>query len=563
MARREGRAFGLALILFLGSLVAGRLVSDNPIAISSVASPSPTSTPMVPTPSATATPIAAPTKTPTPPPPTPTVQETGTVLLDEANTTLHTLPAGCVVHPLRLVQMGRDFYVLDTGQLKLVALDDGPTCTQIVPPDRVVVQELADIDLSGDGESLLLLDRAGNSFRYTPITGDWLAERTALAPEASSRQYLVSVRAHEDSFYLLDANVGQIWQHTEERGVIIPTDLDLRESVDLAAGESIYVLTQAGYRGPLQLHKLAGEPLQSDTGFVPPPDIENPSLLFLDRDSGEHLYVVDKGHYRLRVLDAATGDLVRDYVFADEETEIQAVFSHGQTLYLASRGGIYVYPREPAGPAERAATPTPEGDLGALPPHDSRVLELLPPLALPIEGTILPGLSFRLPGAPRSYRYGVHQGIDFYSAAGKMVTDTTPALSVAAGVIVRIDSDYQAPTLQEMEAMLAETEEVFHTPEDILDVLRGRQVWIEHDGGAVSRYCHLSEVAAGLRVGDYVNQGQMIGYVGNSGTPASYYDSGQEIHLHLEIRVGEGYFGQYLRPIEVKRWLEQIFSADA
>ncbi|HUW96025.1 MAG TPA: M23 family metallopeptidase, partial [Anaerolineae bacterium] len=118
-------------------------------------------------------------------------------------------------------------------------------------------------------------------------------------------------------------------------------------------------------------------------------------------------------------------------------------------------------------------------------------------------------------------------------------------------------------TLQEMEAMLAETEEVFHTPEDILDVLRGRQVWIEHDGGAVSRYCHLSAVAAGLRVGDYVNQGQMIGYVGNSGTPASYYDSGQEIHLHLEIRVGEGYFGQYLRPIEVKRWLEQIFSADA
>jgi murein DD-endopeptidase MepM/ murein hydrolase activator NlpD len=313
----------------------------------------------------------------------------------------------------------------------------------------------------------------------------------------------------------------------------------------------------------LHLHKLVGEPLQSDAAFVTPSDIENPSLLFLDREPEEHLYVLDRNQHRLRVLDAVTGGLVRDYVFADEQREIDAMLSEGQTLYLASSGGIYVYPREPAGAAEPATTPAPEGDLSTLPPHDSRVLELLPPLALPIEGTILPGLSFRLPGAPRSYRYGVHQGIDFYWAAGAVVTDTTPALSVAAGVVVRIDSDYQAPTWPEMEAMLAETREVFHTPEDILDALRGRQVWIEHDGGVVSRYCHLSAVAAGLRVGDHVDQGQMIGYVGNSGTPASYYDPAQEIHLHLEIRVGDGYLGQYLRPIEVRRWLERVFSADA
>jgi murein DD-endopeptidase MepM/ murein hydrolase activator NlpD len=55
----------------------------------------------------------------------------------------------------------------------------------------------------------------------------------------------------------------------------------------------------------------------------------------------------------------------------------------------------------------------------------------------------------------------------------------------------------------------------------------------------------------------------MIGYVGNSGTPASYYDQGSEIHLHLEIRIGQGYLGQYLRPIEVKRWLQQAFSESA
>jgi murein DD-endopeptidase MepM/ murein hydrolase activator NlpD len=85
-------------------------------------------------------------------------------------------------------------------------------------------------------------------------------------------------------------------------------------------------------------------------------------------------------------------------------------------------------------------------------------------------------------------------------------------------------------------------------------------VWIDHGQGVVSRYCHLSAVAEGLEVGQSVEQGQIIGYVGNSGTPASYYGQGLEMHLHLEIRIGDGYLGQYLRPIEVKRWLSQAFG---
>jgi murein DD-endopeptidase MepM/ murein hydrolase activator NlpD len=191
------------------------------------------------------------------------------------------------------------------------------------------------------------------------------------------------------------------------------------------------------------------------------------------------------------------------------------------------------------------------------------VLELLPSLTLPLEGAVLPGLSFRLPGAPRAYRYGVHEGTDFYSAAGQPVTITTPVLSVAQGVVIRADTDYRPPDLNEMEAMLARAAAVAHTPDEILDALRGRQIWIDHGGGLVSRYCHLSAVVQDLHVGDQVEQGQTIGYVGNSGTPASYYDQGSEIHLHLEIRIGQGYLGQYLRPTDVKRWLDQAFGQDA
>jgi murein DD-endopeptidase MepM/ murein hydrolase activator NlpD len=558
---REARAFGLALVLFLSSVFIGRQMAQNPLSIPPVTSQAPSSTDVVPSPTATATSTPTPTHTPTPPP-TPTVQETGTVLLGEDNTTLYRLPESCLTHPLRLVVKGNEIYALDSGQLKLITLDAEPRCRPVEPPDNVVVQEVADIALSGDRASLLVLDRAGNVFRFFPSSGGWKVERAADAPEASSRQYLASLCGYGDSFYLLDINVGQIWRQTGERGAVMPTDLDLRESVDLAVGEAIYVLAQEGYRGPLQLHRLVGEPLRSDTGFVPPSHMEDPSLLFLGQGPDPFLYVVVRDHRRLRLLDATTGDLVREYVFADEQIGMDAIFAQGQKLYVAAKNGIYVYPREPAEPVKWGTLPATDRDLETLPPHDPVVLELLPSLALPLEGAILPDLSFRLPGAPRSYRYGVHEGTDFYSAAGQPVTITTPVLSVAEGVVVRADTDYHPPDLSEMEAMLARAAELSHTPEETLDALRGRQIWIDHGGGLVSRYCHLSAVAQDLHVGDQVEQGQTIGYVGNSGTPASYYDPGSEIHLHLEIRIGHGYLGQYLRPIEVKRWLHQVFEGE-
>lgn len=490
------------------------------------------------------------------------MQASGTVFLDESNATIYNVPESCLVHPLRLLVWESDIYVLDEGHLKLVDLDGEPTCNSILPPDNVPVQVLGDMALSGDEESLLLLDRAGNVFRYSR-DGAWQLERPANAPQANSRQHLVSISAHEDFFYLLDANVGQIWKHTGSQAEVLPTNLDLRESIDLAVGKAFYVLAEEGYRGPLRLHKLTGEPLQPDPGFVSPSDLESPSLLFLEQETGGYLYVVDKGHQRLRLLDAASGDLVREYLFAEEGPDIQAMFVQGQKLYLASRGAIYTYPREPEGPGVWPPAGAAEIDLVSLPPHDSRVLDLLPPLALPIEGTMLPGLSFRLPGAPRAYRYGVHEGIDFYWAAGSAVTDTTPVMSVAQGIVLRVDRDYTPPAWQEMEALLAHAAEVHHTPQDTLDILRGRQIWIDHGDGVVSRYCHLSAVADDLELGNEVEQGQMIGYVGNSGTPASYYDPGLEMHLHLEIRIGEGYLGQHLRPVEVKRWLNRIFSEGA
>lgn len=561
MAPRQLGAFILASGLFLASLIAGRVLAANPVPIHPASSPSPTiSTPAAVTPSPT------PTCTPTPLPPTPTIQAQGTVVLDTENATVYRLGQDCLVHPLRLVALGDEIYVLDSGRLKRLILGASPACQVIQPPDNdvggVVVQEIGDIALSREDRSLLVLDRAGNAFRYLPDGDVWRVERLAHAPQASSNQYLVTVSAFDDAFYLLDTNLGRIWRHREGRAEPVSVDLDLREGVDLAAGQTFFALAEQGYRGPVRLYRLSGTPLTPDSGFAPPPDLTRPSQLLLDQQAGGQLYVIDRDQRRLRVLDPASGNLVREYLLGAEEAEIHAAYVGQQKLYLASGETIYVYPREPSTAAtlqpEHAATVS----LSSIAPHDSHVLELLPPLALPIEGTLLSNLSFRLPGAPRSYRYGVHEGIDFYWAAGEPVTTTTQVLSVAAGEIIRLDADYSPPGIEDVEAMLAHAAEVYHTPADVLDVLRGRQVWIDHGGGLVSRYCHLSAVAQGLAVGDQVQQGQRIGFVGNSGTPASYYGEGLEMHLHLEIRIGEGYLGQYLRPSEVKRWLSKAFASD-
>jgi murein DD-endopeptidase MepM/ murein hydrolase activator NlpD len=55
----------------------------------------------------------------------------------------------------------------------------------------------------------------------------------------------------------------------------------------------------------------------------------------------------------------------------------------------------------------------------------------------------------------------------------------------------------------------------------------GNYVFIDHENGEYARYCHLLEEIP-VKAGDRVAQGDVIGYVGNSG-------QSMEPHLHLEL----------------------------
>jgi murein DD-endopeptidase MepM/ murein hydrolase activator NlpD len=66
----------------------------------------------------------------------------------------------------------------------------------------------------------------------------------------------------------------------------------------------------------------------------------------------------------------------------------------------------------------------------------------------------------------------------------------------------------------------------------------GRMIRIRHAGGYQTAYLHLSSFASGVRVGARVSQGQVIGFVGATGTATG---------PHLDYRIMKN--GRYVDPI--------------
>jgi murein DD-endopeptidase MepM/ murein hydrolase activator NlpD len=88
-----------------------------------------------------------------------------------------------------------------------------------------------------------------------------------------------------------------------------------------------------------------------------------------------------------------------------------------------------------------------------------------------------------------------HNGVDFAAPMG------APVYATAAGVVTSVGNGGPC----------------------------GNKVEISHAGGITSIYCHLSRYAAGLHVGEHVEQRQLIGYVGQTGRVTGP-------HLHFGIK---------------------------
>lgn len=199
------------------------------------------------------------------------------------------------------------------------------------------------------------------------------------------------------------------------------------------------------------------------------------------------------------------------------------------------------------------------GNINSLP--QETVVELLAFLNSPIANARINMTAGQLPGAPRPYRNGIHQGIDYYNGfSGVPIIQGTPVLAAAEGKIIRIDHTYQEMTPAQSAEFRRLSAESPDTPADILDKFRGRQVWLEHQGEVITRYAHLETVEAALVEGQIVAAGQQIGTVGNSGTSQAAAGKSGEVHLHFEVWLGGFYLGEGLLPEDIRFILRGIFE---
>lgn len=209
--------------------------------------------------------------------------------------------------------------------------------------------------------------------------------------------------------------------------------------------------------------------------------------------------------------------------------------------WVGARGDAREARVELASAQQAAADQAPAEDASAAPDG----------LWMPLPGASLPQDDAHLPGAPRAYRDGVSQGFDFYDGeVGVPVVRGTPVVAVGRGTVRRADHDYEEPSPEDWEALLAAVAD--GASEERLDRLRGRQVWLELEDGRVARYAHLDAVAEDVREGSTVPRGAVLGRVGNSGTDAGVEGSDTGVRLHFELWEDDRFLGQGLEAEAVR-----------
>ncbi len=179
----------------------------------------------------------------------------------------------------------------------------------------------------------------------------------------------------------------------------------------------------------------------------------------------------------------------------------------------------------------------------------------------PIRGGCLPKSDNLMPNAKRDYRSGIHEGVDFYNVDNcTPIAKGTPVMAAKDGTVIRADWGYHSLTQAELNAADQRIAAGHANDPDILDLFRGRQVWIDHGNGIVTRYAHLSGIADGIQPGTQVAQGEVVGYVGDSGTPESLSAPDTELHLHWEVRAGPDFLGKRLPPDDVRAIYTALFE---
>lgn len=186
-------------------------------------------------------------------------------------------------------------------------------------------------------------------------------------------------------------------------------------------------------------------------------------------------------------------------------------------------------------------------------------------LVPPIQGATFSMSEEHLPGSSLAGSPATSFGFDFVNgAAGRPLAAQDAVVAVAAGDILRIDAEYAEADEATRDNLADLADQPGFLGSYARDRLLGRQVWIRHETGHVSRYAHLAAVHPELGPGSEVEQGQVLGLIGNSGLPQNP-DTPTAARLHFELWSEDAghHLAQGLNPLGVHRSVADVFGLDA
>lgn len=201
-------------------------------------------------------------------------------------------------------------------------------------------------------------------FEYSSATGR--ASPIAIPTDADTTPLQVQAgELYNNTVYLLDAGVGQIWRYSLAGDALGKGNSyfrspynPLKESVDFAIDGAIYVLQKNG----ALLKYFNRQPVQFTLDGLPEPLNRVVALAAGSNDPNRgSLYILDAGAGSVVEL-TKTGQFVRQYRGeGDEFVDAQDMSLDGasNTMYVATRDRLFSFPIEPpARPAEPEQTPT-------------------------------------------------------------------------------------------------------------------------------------------------------------------------------------------------------------
>ncbi|GIK55198.1 MAG: hypothetical protein BroJett015_08610 [Chloroflexota bacterium] len=459
-------------------------------------------------------------------------------LLDRSNTGVWRYDDGVFVYPIALEVAGNTAYLLDGGRVLLFDLAQPTSPVLLLSPGDLVegVMVIEPLDLALTADALLALDRAGDVYRYDLATQTWSLTRHDRPIGDMSSHYYVAL----DDYVLVEPSYNVAMQFGPDRPDRFWVLPDGMRPVDVSAW-----LTQTAVLLQDAATLTATVRLYANTAhvetFQPTVAMRQPRQVVMTDTA---VYVLDSAGRRLLTLHPDTGALLA----VTQLPPVSTLAVDGKRLILAGQNQLYFVDA----PERWVGIPGGPVFVGSA-PHDTAVWSNLGPFLIPVPGSQAGLRDLQLPGAPRHYRLGVHEGVDFYWAAG------TPVLAVADGVVIRATHDYEQPDETVFGRWWQKIREEGASTAEALDFYRGMQVWIEHPDGTVARYVHLSGIEEEVVVGTAVTAGQRIGLVGNTGSPLSVSSATEDAHLHFELWLNGHYLGQFLRPVEVRELVAALF----